>query len=187
MQSLERELGASFLEDRGDVRLIRAKLIISEAAEVLEALRDRDEVALADGLADLEYVTIGTATTYEIPLGDVFDEVHRSNLTKSTVGESVKNHSGDKGKGENYSPPDVAGAIARGRDRRWIYSRGDRLATRDGRVVGNVTVVVVEESDCLPLSYEVLTDYGNTIKLTPTEVRSMFYAEPIGKRTKLDL
>jgi phosphoribosyl-ATP pyrophosphohydrolase len=183
MVQLERELAANYAEDRSDTRMIRAKLIVSEAAEVLEALRDRDEVALADGLADLEYVTIGTATAYLIPIGDVFDEVHRSNMTKSTVGEAVKNHSGDKGKGEDYSPPDVAGAIARGRSRRWVYKRGDQLATRDGRLIGNVTVTLVEsDQDGAPITYEVLSDYGNTARFSPQEMASMFYAEPIGER-----
>lgn len=184
LSQLEKELAANFAEDRSDVRMIRAKLMISELSEVLEALRDRDEVELADGLADLEYVTVGTATTYLIPIGDVFDEVHRSNMTKSNVGEAVKNHSGDKGKGDGYSPPDVAGAIARGRARRWVYKRGDQLATRDGRLIGNVTVTLVEAGgDGEPVMYEVLSDYGNTARFTPAEMASMFYAEPIGERS----
>lgn len=89
--------------------------MVSELSEVLDAMAERDEVALADGLADLEYVTVGTATTFDIPLGAVFKEVHTSNMTKSTVQESVANHSGDKGKGLDYQPPRVAEVIAASR------------------------------------------------------------------------
>jgi len=111
---VENDLAESYKSGR-DVRMIRAKLMVSELAEVLQALVTRDEVELADGLADLEYVVVGTATTFDVPLGDVFDEVHRSNMTKSTVESSVRNHDGDRGKGPQYSPPDVAGTIARSR------------------------------------------------------------------------
>lgn len=98
---------------RRDNRVIRAKLMVSELSEVLDALATRDEVALADGLADLEYVTVGTAVSFMLPLGAVFDEVHRSNMTKSTVGEAVANHTGDKGKGPGYEEPRVAEVLER--------------------------------------------------------------------------
>lgn len=98
---------------RRDPRLLRAKLMLSELSEVLDALATRDEVALADGLADLEYVTVGTAVTFAIPLGATFDEVHRSNMTKSTVAEAVANHTGDKGKGPGYEEPRIAEVLER--------------------------------------------------------------------------
>ena len=83
--------------------------MLSELSEVLDALATRDEVALADGLADLEYVTVGTAVTFAIPLGATFDEVHRSNMTK--LGENglpVLREDGKSLKGPNYEPPRIA-------------------------------------------------------------------------------
>jgi hypothetical protein len=115
LQSIESQLGAAALADRSDPRLLRAKLMVSELAEVVEALMLRNEVELADGLADLEYVTVGTAVTYHIPLGEVFNEVHASNMTKHTVQEAVANHSGDKGKGPDFKPPQIAAVIAKAR------------------------------------------------------------------------
>jgi predicted HAD superfamily Cof-like phosphohydrolase len=91
---------------------MRAKLILSEVSEVMDALARRDEVDLLDGLADVEYVTIGTAIKFDLPLGAAFDEVHASNMTKSAVQEQVKNHEGAKGKDHpGYRPADVAGCI----------------------------------------------------------------------------
>lgn len=84
---------------------LRTQLLLEELSEVLEALQEGDEVKLADGLADLLYVVIGTATTYSLPLGQLFDEVHRSNMSKSKAAAS---HDGSKGKDEGYSAPRIA-------------------------------------------------------------------------------
>lgn len=44
------------------------------------------------------------------------------------------------------------------------------LHTKDGRVIGNGIVIKVSQGLC-----HVKTDYGNVIKLTPTEVLEVFY------------
>lgn len=115
LEGLETLLGRVAKEVKDDPRVLRMKLMVSELSEVGWALRRRDENELADGLADLEYVTVGTAVTYSLPLGAVFDEVHRSNMTKSTAQEAVANHTGDKGKGPSYEPPRVADVITAAR------------------------------------------------------------------------
>lgn len=63
---------------------LRAALLLEEVAETLAALGRRDRVEVADGLADVCYVAAGMAATYGIPLGDVWDEVQRSNMAKSS-------------------------------------------------------------------------------------------------------
>jgi len=95
-----------------DQRALRAELMLEELSEALTALATCDEVELADALADLSYVVTGTATTYDIPLSYVLEEVHRSNMSKT---RTAADHQGDKGKGELYSPPKVAIAIHIGR------------------------------------------------------------------------
>ncbi len=92
------------LHPGADSRLLRAELILEEAAEVCQALSQQDEVKLLDGLADLLYVTLGTAVAYDLPLAAAFAEVHRSNMTK---GQAAAAHSGDRGKGEGFSPADL--------------------------------------------------------------------------------
>ena len=63
---------------------------------------------------DLSYALCGfdeamqhVANDLGIPLGEVFDEVHRSNMTKSAGGAGTGSKYGPGGKGPNYSPPDV--------------------------------------------------------------------------------
>lgn len=172
MSDLADSLLAAFQLDRGDRRLIRAELILSEAAEVLGALASRDEVELADGLGDLSYVVHGTALTYEIPMGPVVEEIHRSNMTKNNAQDAVNNHDGDKGKDhDGYSPPDVRGAIDGdlAGDRAGLVV-GRRLSTRDGRRAGNATVTAE-----LPGCLEIQTDYGNHLTLTVSEIRELYH------------
>lgn len=102
-------------QHQGDSRPYRLHLMIEELSEVASAMADRNEVELADALADLQYVLSGTAVAFDIPLGEVFDEVHRSNMTKTE--ETEEGTGRFVGKGPGYVPPDVAGALERGRSR----------------------------------------------------------------------
>jgi len=65
---------------------------------------------IADGIADSIVVLIGTALEFGIPLDKVWDEVHRSNMTKE-VGD--KREDGKVLKGKNFSLPDLE-SILRG-------------------------------------------------------------------------
>jgi len=98
---------------RGDERCYRAWLIMEEASEVLFALSEKDEVELADGLADLLYVVTGTAITFNIPLKKVAEEVHRSNMTKKIRDKKTNYRMRDKGK--RYSPPNIRNIIKENR------------------------------------------------------------------------
>lgn len=88
----------------------RASLILEEAGEVGHALATANLVELADGLADLLYVVFGTAVAYDIPIEKIFDEVHRSNMTKNVSSEALVK--GKLSKGPGYSPPDIAGILS---------------------------------------------------------------------------
>ncbi len=103
--------GASSL---GDERLYRAWLMVEELKEVIEAMALNNEVLLADGLGDLDYVLKGTAITYSIPLKEVCEEVHKSNMTK--MKRDIETNPRMRDKGPDYVAPDIAGAIKRGRE-----------------------------------------------------------------------
>lgn len=62
--------------------VLGARLMIEELGEVLEAMSRGDTVELADGLADLIYVTLWTANAHGIRINDVFEAVHAANMAK---------------------------------------------------------------------------------------------------------
>jgi predicted HAD superfamily Cof-like phosphohydrolase len=97
----------------GDERLYRAHLLVEELGECLQSMGMRHEVSFADALGDLQYVLSGTALTYAIPLKEVFDEIHRSNMTKIRTEGDQRMRTKDPALG--YSKPDIQKAIDLGR------------------------------------------------------------------------
>lgn len=65
---------------------------------------EEQRIAVADALGDLAYVVAGAAVTWGIPLGEVFQEIHRSNMTKSRANVRAD---GKILKGPEYDPPDL--------------------------------------------------------------------------------
>ncbi len=98
--------------------LFRYQFLLEELHELLAAHRAGDVAGVADALADLVYVALGTAHLAGIPFDRVFEEVQRANVTKERAaggGDSrSKRGSGlDVVKPAGWTPPDVAGTIAR--------------------------------------------------------------------------
>lgn len=85
-------------------RELRKRLITEERDELFEALDAEDVIGVADALADLLYVTYGTAVQFGIPIEAVFREVHRSNITKRG---GTKDEGGKFLKPSWYQPPDI--------------------------------------------------------------------------------
>lgn len=104
------------LEEGGDRRVLRAHLMVEELEEVLYAMIVGDEELLLDGLADLIFVVVGTAVTFDLPLDGAFVEVARSNMTKE---KQLKDPAKDRvrQKGPNYDPPRIADILKRYRER----------------------------------------------------------------------
>lgn len=88
------------------VRRLRHNLINEELYELLQAEAANDIVGVADALADLLYVVIGTCVAYGIDIAPVFEEVHRSNMTKTIDGSFRVD--GKYLKGPNYEPANIA-------------------------------------------------------------------------------
>jgi predicted HAD superfamily Cof-like phosphohydrolase len=91
-----------------EVMVLRMRLNTEEAAELFQGMHERDIVKIADSLADLLYVTFGTAVCYGIPSEEVMREVHRSNMTKDAL---TKHNKG--GKGESYEEPNIATILSK--------------------------------------------------------------------------
>lgn len=113
---------------------LRARLIAEEAAETIAALgfevatliRDEkrggivldiykmghaDLIEVADGIADSIYVLLGTAVACGLDMDPIFDEVHRSNMSKLPL---TKRADGKVLKSENYTPPNLAPLVDAG-------------------------------------------------------------------------
>ena len=94
-------------------------LIKNKSNELIASMLKGDLVGVADGLADVLYVVIGTAVAYGIDIQEVFDEVHRSNLSKTVWNEELQRYTIEKdefGKGikpDTYSPADIPPIIER--------------------------------------------------------------------------
>ena len=89
---------------------LRKKLIEEEFNELKEAIDNNNMVEAADGLADLLYVIYGTAISFGLDMEPIFDEVHRSNMTK--IG-GHKREDGKWIKPETYEPPDLISIIVK--------------------------------------------------------------------------
>lgn len=88
-------------------RLLRSRLVVEEAAEYTAAMHDYNLLDIADALADLAYVVNGGAIAVGIDLEAVFNEVHRSNMTKT----GHPSAGGKITKGPDYDPPRIVDVI----------------------------------------------------------------------------
>lgn len=82
----------------------RKELMSEELREYDEAGQAGDLVKIADAIADLAYTVIGTAVAHGIDLQPIFDEVHRSNMTKQPATDNPLKPV----KGPTFEPPRIA-------------------------------------------------------------------------------
>lgn len=91
------------------VRHLRVDLIVEELDELAYALHKNDMVGIADAIADLLVVVLGTAVACGIDIQPIWNEVDRSNASKFIDG--YKRDDGKWMKGKSYSPPEIAKLI----------------------------------------------------------------------------
>lgn len=97
-----------------ETKQLRVRLIQEEFDELKEAMATGNLAAVAKEMADLLYVTYGTAVSYGIDMEPVFEEVHRSNLSK--VG-GYKREDGKWVKPSTYSPAQINPILETQQDR----------------------------------------------------------------------
>lgn len=66
-------------------------------------IKNINKEALTKELADLIYVTVGFAVTFGLPLEEVWDRVHQSNMSKN----GGVRYDGKILKGDEYKPPQL--------------------------------------------------------------------------------
>ena len=102
----EVKLDPSFSTDK--INQLRLKLIKEELQELLEAMKKKDLLEVADALTDILYVTYGTGHAFGINLDKCFDEVQTSNMSKlGENGKPIYNEHGKVMKGPNYFKPNL--------------------------------------------------------------------------------
>ena len=81
-------------------------LVKNKSDELIQSMLNGDLTGIADGIADVLYVVIGTAIAYGINIKEVFDEVHRSNLSKTVWSEELQRYTIEKDEfGKGIKPP----------------------------------------------------------------------------------
>ena len=103
--------------ETGGLLIMRMDLIEEEALEIADELpgvftnrtqEAIDKAAFTKELADLLYVTYGMAVTFGLPLDEVFERVHRSNMSKlDDNGKPIYREDGKVLKGPNYEKPNL--------------------------------------------------------------------------------
>ena len=88
-------------------RSLRMRLLAEEFSEYNSAEYDNDLIEVADALADIIYIALGTAVSYGIPLDTIFDEFHRSNMAKLVDGKVFRRADGKIKKPDGWQPPDI--------------------------------------------------------------------------------
>lgn len=89
------KLAARESEGRDDAVLNRAALALEEMAEWLQAHAEGNLTAAADAWADRLYVLLGDAVATGLPIEELFETTHRSNMSKAQgittgLGKAVK-------------------------------------------------------------------------------------------------
>ena len=114
-EAMGQPVGEDISKER-DLLKMRTKLIEEEAKEAAQETLWEDALGnpqinkadLTKELADLLYVTIGFAVTFGLPLVEVFERVHQSNMSKlGEDGKPIYREDGKVMKGPNYQPPQL--------------------------------------------------------------------------------
>ena len=89
---------------------LRFNLIKEENEEYLEACKNKDIVEIADALGDQLYILCGTILKHGLQhkIEEVFDEIHRSNMSKlDENGKPIYREDGKVMKSNRYFRPDI--------------------------------------------------------------------------------
>ncbi len=95
---------------------IGKKLMQEELDEYKEALENGDLVEVADAIADMQYILDGLKIKHGIAgscFRELFDEVHKSNMSKLVDGKPVYREDGKVMKGKDYFKPDISSILAK--------------------------------------------------------------------------
>ena len=97
----------SFSTDK--INKLRIDLIKEELDELIEAMKNKDLLEVADALTDILYVAYGAGHAFGIDLDKCFDEVQSSNMSKlDKNGKPIYDEKGKVMKGPKYFKPNLS-------------------------------------------------------------------------------
>lgn len=88
-----------------------ADLVKEEYSELMEAVENKNIVETADACADLIWVVEGLMYSLGIDPQTVWDEVTKSNHSKTIDGKLIKRDDGKVLKPESFKPPNIQRAL----------------------------------------------------------------------------
>lgn len=119
METAGQPFGAGVSDEVDDLRNLRMELMKEEYSEYILGEHRNDPVEIADGLADIIVIAVGSLFSYfgEDKTRRLLAEVGASNLSKFEIGEdgeqvAIKREDGKVLKGKHYFSPDVAGILS---------------------------------------------------------------------------
>lgn len=106
---------------------LRINLIYEELRELEQAIMSGDIVSIADSLCDLQYVLSGTVLAFGMghAFHDLFNEVHRSNMSKGAPTEQVAIQSVEQYQLKNGEP-----CVIKPYGKTWLIYRA-----KDGKLI----------------------------------------------------
>ncbi len=122
---------------------LRKNLIQEEFNEFIEAYGKGDLVEVADALADLQYVLDGTVLEFGLQYRseEIFNEVHRSNMTKVWPDGTIKmREDGKILKPDTYTPPEIALIVNRPDGVLEMLERAIEASFLDGQKVDYISM-----------------------------------------------
>ncbi len=93
---------------------LRHRLMQEENDEYLEACEQKNLTLIADALGDKMYILFGTIIAHGLQhkITEVFEEIHRSNMSKlDEQGKPIYREDGKILKSNKYFLPDIAGVL----------------------------------------------------------------------------
>jgi predicted HAD superfamily Cof-like phosphohydrolase len=103
--------------DIGDRTIeLRHRLMAEENDEYLEAAKNNDLVQVADALGDKLYILCGTIIAHGMQhkIVEVFEEIHRSNMSKlDENGKPIYREDGKIMKSNRYFVPDIESVLSK--------------------------------------------------------------------------
>lgn len=105
-----------------NVRELCQTLLRGELLELSTAIVNDDLNEIADGIGDSIFVLLYMAHCYGLPIGAIWDEIVRTNMTKFVDGVAVRDpHTNKILKPESWMPPDIEAILAAAIPRTKMY------------------------------------------------------------------